>query len=234
MTKRILWLIAARSGSKSIPHKNIKLLGGHPLLTYRIRSVIDADLSSDLWISTDSKEYAAIAKEYGAEVPFMRPKELSNDTSSSIAVVLHAMEHAKKLNKEYDYIGLLEPTSPFIKPNQLRRALSLLQENEEALAVVAVVESRPHKIFVQKDSKYLAELSKNLADIRVLGRQEFEKEITPSGGFYISKWDAFLKNKSFYTSRTLSFEVDEVSGVEIDEPMDWHFAEFVIKNKLNE
>jgi len=234
MKKRILWLITARSGSKSIPHKNIKLLGGHPLLSYRIKSVIDTDFGYDIWISTDSKEYALIAKEYGAEVPFIRPIELSNDTSSSTAVVLHAMEHAKKNNKEYDYIGVLEPTSPFIKSRHLNEAVNLLQENEEALAVVAVKESRPHKIFIQKDGKYLVELSKNLESLNVLGRQAFEKEITPSGGFYISKWAAFLEKKSFYTPKTLSFVVDEISGVEIDEPIDWHFAEFIFKNKLND
>ena len=65
-------------------------------------------------------------------------------------------------------------------------------------------------------------------------RQEFEKEITPSGGFYISKWSAFIENKTFYTSKTLSFEVDEVSGLEIDEPLDWEFAEFIVLKKLNE
>ncbi len=232
--KKILWLIAARGGSKSIPDKNIKILGNQPLISYRIQSAIATQISSDIWVSTDSEKYAKIAKEFGAETPFLRPKELSNDTSSSTAVVLHAMEHAKKMNKEYDYIGLLEPTSPFIKSSHLNEAINLLQENEEALAVVAVTESRPHKIFIQKESKYLVELSKNLENLKDLGRQAFEKEITPSGGFYISKWDAFLEKKSFYTSKTLSFEVDEISGVEIDEPIDWHFAEFIFKNKLND
>lgn len=232
MKKKILWLITARSGSKSIPHKNIKLLGGHPLLSYRIKSVIKSDFNYDMWISTDSKEYASIASKYGAEVPYIRPKELSNDNSSSTDVVLHAMEHAKKTNKEYDYIGVLEPTSPFIKSSHLNEAINLLEENEAASAVVAVKESRTNKIFIQKESKYLVELSKNLDDLKTLGRQAFEKEITPSGGFYISKWSDFLKNKTFYTSKTLGYEVDEISGVEIDEPIDWHFSEFIFNNKL--
>ena len=234
MKKKILWLLTARSGSKSIPHKNIKPLGGHPLFSYRIKSVINTDFDYDLWISTDSKEYASIAKEYGADVPYIRPKELSRDTSSSTDVVLHAMDYAKKMNKKYDYIGLLEPTSPFIKSSQLNEAVNLLLENKEASAVVAVKESRPHKIFIQKEGKYLVELSKNLENLKFSGRQAFEKEITPSGGFYISKWDVFLEKKSFYTSKTLSFEVDEISGVEIDEPIDWHFAEFIFKNKLHD
>ena len=232
MKKKILWLITARSGSKSIFHKNIKLLGGHPLLSYRIESVKETRSSHDLWITTDSKSYASIAQKYGAEVPFIRPEELSTDIASSVDVVLHAMENARKSNKEFDYIGLLEPTSPFITSNQLDGAITLLEENKEALAVVAVKETRPHKIFIQKESMFLEELSLNLEQLKNIGRQEFEKEITPSGGFYISKWNTFLEKKSFYTSKTLSFEVDEISGIEIDEPLDWEFAEFII-NKRN-
>ena len=231
MKKKILWLIAARSGSKSIIHKNIKLLGGHPLLSYRIKSVKETRSSHDLWITTDSESYASIAQKYGAEVPFIRPEELSTDIASSVDVVLHAMKYAKKSNKEFDYVGLLEPTSPFITSNQLDRAISLLDENKEALAVVAVRETRPHKIFIQRESMFLEELSLNLERLKNIGRQEFEKEITPSGGFYISKWNTFLEKKSFYTSKTLSFEVDEISGLEIDEPLDWEFAEFIITKR---
>jgi N-acylneuraminate cytidylyltransferase/CMP-N,N'-diacetyllegionaminic acid synthase len=98
-----------------------------------------------------------------------------------------------------------------------------------------VVESRPHKIFIQEESEFLVELAENFEGLKNLGRQAFKKEITPSGGFYISRWEAFLENKSFYTSKTLSYEVDEISGLEIDELLDWDFAEFIIKNKqINE
>lgn len=232
MKKTILWLIPARSGSKSIVHKNIKLLGGHPLLTYRIESVKKTRNSYDLWITTDSELYASIAQKYGAEIPFIRPIELSTDIASSVDVVLHAMEYAKKSGKEYDYIGLLEPTSPFITSYQLDGALDLLDKNKNALAVVAVKETRPHKIFIQRDSMFLEELSQSLKHLKNVGRQLFEKEITPSGGFYISRWNTFLEMKSFYTSKTLSFKVDAVSGLEIDEPFDWEFAEFII-NKRN-
>ena len=234
MKKEILWLVAARSGSKSIPNKNIKLLGDHPLLSFRIKSVLKSKFKHDLWISTDSKDYALIAKNYGAEAPFLRPDELSNDNSSSIDVVLHAMNHAKNKGKEYDFIGLLEPTSPFIKTEDLDAALNLLQNDEDATAIVAVKESRPNKIFIQKKSKYLTELSVNLDDLKKLTRQSFDKEITPSGGFYISRWDSFISYKSFYNKKTLAYEVDEISGINIDEPIDWNFAEFVFKNKLND
>ena len=232
MKEKILWLITARSGSKSIKNKNIKLLNGIPLIVHRIKSALSISKKENVWVSTDSEEYASIAREAGATIPFIRPKNLSTDTASSIDVVLHAMAFAKKSNKKFDYIGLLEPTSPFITSKQLVEAVSLLKENREALAVVSVKESRPHKIFIQKESIFLEELFLNLEKLERVGRQEFEKEITPSGGFYISKWNAFIEKKTFYTPKTLSFEVDEISGLEIDEPIDWEFAEFMI-SKLN-
>ena len=225
-------IIPARRGSKRIKNKNIRKINNIPMLGTTIQIAKKSKIFKRIIVSTDTEQIAKIAMEYGAEVPFIRPEELSTDIASSVDVVLHAMEYARKSNKEFDYIGLLEPTSPFITSNQLDGAISLLEENKEALAVVAVKETRPHKIFIQKESMFLEELSLNLEQLKNIGRQEFEKEITPSGGFYISKWNTFLEKKSFYTSKTLSFEVDEISGIEIDEPLDWEFAEFII-NKQN-
>ncbi|MFH6994884.1 cytidylyltransferase domain-containing protein [Flavobacterium sp. FlaQc-48] len=233
--KKILWLVTARSGSKSVPDKNIKFLGGHPLISYRIQSAKDTQLLGDVWVSTDSEKYATIAKDYGAEIPFMRPDYLATDEASSIDVVLHAMEYALKMNKKYDYIALLEPTSPFVKSYDLDKAVNLLSEDKMASAIVATKESRPNRIFIQKENKYLSELANNLKTLKKkLGRQLFHKEITPSGGFYISKWDAFLESKSFYTETTLSYLLDDISGLEIDEPLDWQFAEFIVEKKLFE
>lgn len=232
--KKILWVITARSGSKSIPNKNIKILGGNPLIKYMIESALNTDVSKDVWVSTDSKEYAKIALKFQAEVPFIRPSYLATDDASSFDVVLHAMEHATNNGLEYDYIGHLEPTNPFIKSMHLENALFLLENTEYASSVVATCETRVNTIFIQDDSKYLKTLANRLKNIKKLGRQYFKKEITPSGGLYISKWNEFLRNKSFYTQKTLSFEVDKVAGLEIDEPIDWEFAEFIMNKLKNE
>lgn len=228
--KKVLWLITARSGSKSIPDKNIKILGNQPLISYRIQTARNTQISSDIWVSTDSEKYAQIAKEYGAEIPFLRPDYLATDESSSVNVVLHAMDYAFSLGKKYDFIGLLEPTSPFVQSLDLEKAIDLLDKNENASSIVATRESRPNRIFIQKEDDYLSELADNLKLYTKLGRQSFGKEITPSGGFYISKWDDFIKTKSFYTEKTLSYLLDDISGLEIDEPLDWQFAEFIINN----
>ncbi len=229
---KILWLITARSGSKSIPDKNIKLLGGEPLLNYRIKTALSLGINSEVWISTDSEVYAKIAEKTGAKVPFIRPKNLAEDSTSSTDVVLHAMEYANNNGFSFNYIGLLEPTSPFIRRDYLINALEQLDRTLEATSIVAVKVQRPNTVFVQDDDKYLSEIANNLSKLKYLGRQEFRKQITPSGGFYISKWLDFMNNKSFYTSKTLSFMVDEISGLEIDEKIDWDFAEFLIEKKI--
>ena len=195
--KKILWLIAARSGSKSIPNKNIKILGGNPLIKYIIESALNTDISKDVWVSTDSKAYAKIALKYKAEVPFIRPRFLATDNASSFDVVLHAMEHAKKVGLKYEYIGLLEPTSPFLKSEHLENALFLLEKTNNASSIVASVETKINTIFIQENSKYLKILSKRLKNLKKLGRQNFKKEITPSGGLYISKWSDFLLTNLF-------------------------------------
>lgn len=234
MKYKILWLITARSGSKSIPNKNIKLLNGKPLLAHRILTALKTKCDSKVWVSTDSREYAEIAEKHGAQIPFIRPKELAQDNSNSIDVVLHAMHFAKENLFEFDFIGLLEPTSPFISENQLMDAVHQLASNNEAEAIVAVKESRPHTIFIQNEDVYLVELAKNLTNLSALGRQNFKKQITPSGGFYIARWNSFLQNKSFYTAKTLGFLVDDFSALEIDEPIDFLFAEFLTARLNNQ
>jgi CMP-N,N'-diacetyllegionaminic acid synthase len=230
--KKVLWIVVARSGSKSIPDKNIKLLGGQPLLNYRVKCGLLTTCSSDVWISTDSFTYAQIAKESGAYVPFLRPKILSGDKVKSADVILHAMEYAKSISAEYEFIGLLEPTSPFILPNDLDFAISRLDSNQNAESIVAVRESRPHTLFIQEEEMYLEKIANNLEKLNRIDRQAFKKEITPSGGFYISRWDSFVNLKTFYTKRTMGYEVDDISGIEIDEPLDWQFAEFIIEKQL--
>ena len=129
-------------------------------------------------------------------------------------------------------IGLLEPTSPFVYYSDLINAYSKLKNNENAESIVAVKETRPNTFFIQEENEFLDTISQRMEKIKSLGRQFFKKEITPSGGFYISKWNNFLNNKTFYTKRTLSFTLPEESSLEIDEPMDWNWAEYLIKNNI--
>lgn len=228
----ILWLVTARSGSKSIPDKNIKPLGEIPLLAYRIKSTLKIADPSNVWLSTDTEQYAEIGRSYGATVPFLRPVHLATDDTSSIDVVLHAMQFAEENAMQKKFIGLLEPTSPFVYADLIGDALATISKNEEAQAIVATRETRPNTIFIQNQSEYLEVLAENLANLKGLGRQIFAKQITPSGGFYISRWESLKSQKSFYTSRTLAFNVPSECELEIDEPMDWLMAEYLLEKKI--
>ena len=230
---RVLWLITARSGSKGIPNKNVKLLGGKPLLAHRILNTPPLHNGSDLWLSTDSSEYSKIAQSYGCKAPFLRPENLSDDSSSSIDVVLHAMDFAESQGMCFDYIGLLEPTSPFVTSVDLELALKDIENNINADSIVAVRENRPNTCFVQDEDRYLSSIANNIKELSKLGRQNFKRQITPSGGFYIARWNKFKEVRSFYTPNTLAYLVDDQSGLEIDEPLDWLIAEAIISNRKN-
>lgn len=232
LDKRVLWILAARSGSKSIQNKNIKLLAGQPLLSYRIKSALAFADKEDVIISTDSEQYAQIAESCGAKVPFIRPAELASDNAKSVDVVLHAMNWAESTGRVYDAVGLLEPTSPFITSKQLIGAVNSLFMEPEAESIVAVRETRPSTFYIQPNEKYLDKISYNITNQGSLRRQEEKQEITPSGGFYISKWDIFKQNKTFYSGKTLAFLVPDINGLEIDELLDWTWAEFLIEKKI--
>ncbi len=234
MNENILWLITARSGSKGIINKNIKELNNIPLIAYRIKTALTLSSSENVWISTDSIDYAKIAAKFGATVPFIRPENLASDNTSSMDVVLHAMKFAEGLGKYYDFIGLLEPTSPFVYFEDIKCALNELSENEKADSIVAVKESRPNTIFIQEESEFLDDICIKMKNASILARQNFKKEVTPSGGFYISKWKAFLEYKTFYTEKTLPYLLPEESTLEIDEVIDFEWAEFLTKtNKID-
>ena len=233
-TPKILWIVTARSGSKSIKHKNIKLLNGKPLMSYIIRSVIKSKYSEYVYISTDSLKYAKIAEKFGAKFEFLRPKDISSDSSSSNDAVLHLIKEINAESFNFDYVGLLEPTTPFISSEHINNAVAAITSDTSALSLIAVKKNRPNSFFIQDDDKYLTGIYKNILKKNSLVRQAFKDQITPCGGLYISSWSNFLKEKSFYTKKTIPFLIEEINSIEIDEPLDFMFAEFLIKNNYIE
>lgn len=227
----VLWLVAARSGSKGIPHKNVKALAGRPLMSYVVRSALSVAAPGDVWVSTDSPRYARLARRLGAATPFLRPARLATDEARSADVVLHAMDWAKKHGGARDFIALLEPTAPFVPAVELRRAAERLARDPRAEAIVAVRQVRPSTFYVQPESRYLDVLARRISKNGPLRRQDERVEVTPSGGFYIARWAAFLRRGTFYTPRTLAHRLDGAAGLEIDEPIDWAWAEFLLRTR---
>lgn len=231
--KKVLYLITARSGSKSIPNKNIYKLGGIELMNYKIKSALRVAPAEDVWLSTDSPLYAEIGRAAGARIPFLRPIELASDITPSVDVVIHAMDFAEKEGRRYDAVCLLEPPVPFVPYRFLLEAKNKLFENDNIENVLSVKRVSPGTFFIQEQAEYLYRIAENVRNNHGVKRRQDElPEITPSGCFYFAKWDRFKKNQSFYTDRTYAFLVENIYSIEIDEPLDLLWAEFLLEKSL--
>ncbi|MDQ3621886.1 MAG: acylneuraminate cytidylyltransferase family protein [Verrucomicrobiota bacterium] len=154
-------LIPARAGSKRIAHKNIRRLGNHPLIAYSIAAALNCELFAEVIVSTDSPEYAAIARHYGAEVPFLRPVELAEDTSPDIEWVELTLGKLKRGGRTFDCFSILRPTSPFRKPETIQRAWGefTAEDGVDSLRAVEKCKQHPGKMWVVRRRRMLPLLS---------------------------------------------------------------------------
>lgn len=227
---KLLGIIPARAGSKGVPGKNTKSLGGKPLIAYTIESAKQSSLI-DIIVSTDSEEIAAIALERGAAIPFMRPAELATDSAKSIDVVIHAVQEMQKQGKQYDAVVLLQPTNPFRPSGFIDKAINLFRENNcDALVSVLPVphEYNPHWVFEPDANGYL-HIATGDATI-IPRRQELPKAFYRDGCIYITRTDVLLSQQSFF-GKTLGYiEADPSLHVNIDTMEDWVIAERIASN----
>ena len=228
--KNILGLIPARGGSKGLPRKNIKPLLGKPLIAWTIEQALASKYLDRVVVSTDDKEIAEISKKYGAEVPFMRPKELAKDNAKGIDVVLHAIDWLKENDnrKQYDLIILLQPTSPLRTTEDIDKAIELLFL-KEAKAIVSVCEVDHHPLWANtlpedgsmKDFIRREVMNKN--------RQELPIFYRLNGAIYLAYCDYIKKQKSFFGEKTFAYIMPRERSVDIDDEIDLKLAEILIK-----
>lgn len=227
-----LAIIPARSGSKGLPDKNIKMLCGKPLLAWSIESALDSSYIDEVCVSTDSTKYADIAKAYGANVPFLRPKNLASDTSSSFEAIKHCIDFYKSQNKHFDYIILLEPTSPLRESSDINNAIHTLLANKEATSIVGIslCESSHPAFLVRLENGFLRPYE-NL-DFKPIRRQDLPETYFFEGSLYISECDALLKHKNFYHLQSLGYIVPKWKSLEIDDIDDFAMVEAMMKTHL--
>lgn len=231
---RTICIVPARGGSKGLPGKNKKMLIDRPLVAWPITSALDCPFIDQVICSTDDPEIQAIAIQYGAIAPFIRPADLSSDTAKTSDVILHAINYAEEiLGEYYDYVVLLEPTSPLTTSEDVSNAFNLLIANRtKATSIVGVskVESTHPEYDVRLDNQGF--ISPYLVDDFSLlrRRQEIEELYFLEGSVYISEVDAFKTHKSFYHSKTLGYEVPRWKSIEIDELIDFLMVETIMNN----
>ncbi len=230
----VLFVIAARGGSKGVPRKNIKLLGGMPLIAYKIISAQKCQYEKRIIVSTDDDEIASISKKYGADVPFIRPKELATDSASSIDVVLHAMDWITENDtRKYDYVCLLEPSSPFASYLDLDEAIRILDECQgDTLLGMKEAEVTTNFIHPLDENGGLSEFYYALENLSSLRRQDQRREYTMNGCMYISRWNYFVKNKMFHSVKSVPYIMPEEKSIEIDTLLDYEIARLFIENKI--
>lgn len=229
---KILALIPARGGSKRLPGKNIKLLGGLPLIVWTIRAALESKCCVDVLVSTDDQEIADISLAYGASVPWLRPPELSSDTATSIDVALHALDAYEEAHGPVDGLLLLQPTSPFRTADAIKRGVALFDTTCGIRPVVSVsaAESHPAWCFrVSKDgiTPFLGwnELKKR--------SQDLEPAWVLNGALYLISSDRLRKEQTFLTSDMLTLVMDEpCETMDIDTASDFTQCEAALSIKL--
>lgn len=231
LQKEILGIIPARGGSKGIPGKNIKLLNGKPLIAYTIEEAIKCDCIQKLIVSTDSSEIAAEAKQFGAEVPFIRPNNLATDTASSIEVVLHAVNWLKE--KECyipDIVLILQPTSPLRTASDIKNVLiEMINTNADSLA--SVCEAAAHPFWMKKieHGKLLPFFETPNSYTR---RQDLPEVYQLNGAIYAVKTNVLVEKKSIYGDDTRAYIMPAERSIDIDNMLDWRLAEILLKERI--
>lgn len=225
---RNLAIIPARSGSKGLKNKNIKLLDGKPLIAYTIEAALKSEIFTDIIVSTDSKEYKDIAESYGAWVPFLRPKELSEDKTSTNDVIENVLMTLEKMGKIYNNFMILQPTSPLRDEVDIKAAFDLFI-NRHANSVVSMCECEHSPLLTtQLDDK--KRLDGFLSDFNCSRRQDFNKFYRLNGAIYLVNADYFIQYRDFYNNNSYAYIMDLHRSVDIDDINDFNYAEFLIKN----
>lgn len=226
---KVLYLIPAREGSKSIPGKNIKELNGKRLIYYTIDAAREVSDDKDICVSTDSKRIADIVAEYGLEVPFLRPKQFSADHSPTSDVIKHAYNFYRAEGIEYDIIALLQPTSPFRNGQHIKEALDIFQFDLDLVVSVCKTKANPYFVLFEKDNHGLLVKSKKGNFDR---RQDCPTVYQLNGAIYLLNSiaiDRYMVNK---INRIKGYEMDEIHSIDIDDLLDWEFAEFLLQKGL--
>lgn len=225
-----LAIIPARSGSKGLKDKNIKLLNGKPLMAYTIEAALESKQFETVMVSTDSEEYAKIARKYGAEVPFLRSQETSRDTSSTWDTVDEVLNNYLVQGKQFDTFAVLQPTSPLRNSTHIQQAYETFNE-KNAKAVVSVCETE-HSPLICNTLNDSQELTNFINKNRMIRRQEMQKYYRLNGAIYISDIDFYNEDHYLYREGSYAYIMDSMDSIDIDTMLDFVIAECIIRGKL--
>lgn len=225
-----LFLITARGGSKGIPHKNIKLLNGKPLIYYAIDVARQFVSDDDICVSTDGDDIIKTVEDYGLNVPFKRPGELASDTAGSYEVILHAVQYYEQQGKKYDNVVLLQPTSPFRTKEDVEGCIAKYDDTCDMVVSVKPASANPYYDIFEEDPNGHLIISKGGG--KITRRQEAPKCYEYNGAVYVINVKS-LESMHMNDFRKIRFyEMNEIHSVDLDTMLDWKYAELLIQEKL--
>jgi CMP-N,N'-diacetyllegionaminic acid synthase len=226
----MLIVIPARGGSKGIPRKNVRLLGGKPLIGYSIELALGLTTPAHICVSTDDEEIAAVAKSYGVPVPFRRPAHLASDMAGTYEVLLHALEYYRVQGHCYTEVLLLQPTSPFRRLEQVQEAIALYEPSVDM--VVSVVESanNPYYNLFEEGTEGFLHVSK-------LGggytrRQDCPKVYAYNGSIYVIGVASLERGALHTFERVRKYVMPAEYSIDLDTLHDWQYAEWLLEAGL--
>lgn len=223
---KVLAVIPARGGSKGLPGKNIKPLNDKPLIAWSIESANASKLINKTIVSTDDSKIIDVAKKFGANIPFVRPEELSSDTATTKDVLIHALNELKNLDETYDYLVLLQPTTPFRKAGDIDKMIQIAQQsNSDMVVSVKETSSNPYYVLFEEDENGFLQKSKPSSFTR---RQDCPTVYEYNGSIYVIKVSALMAKDSLSFDKTIKYLMDEFHSVDIDSQFDLDFAEFLL------
>lgn len=222
---KVLALIPARGGSKSIPRKNIMPLAGKPLIGWTIDAARASFGIDRLVVSTEDEEIATVARQFGADIPFMRPAELAADDTPSIAPVVHAIQQLPC----YDWLLLLQPTSPLRSVADIEGILNFCRTSGESSAVsVCEVGKHPYWMYHRDGSHRLKAIIRGRPEIT--RRQDLPPAYTLNGALYLARTDWLIEHKTFIGPDTLGYVMPPERSADLDTFQDWRWIEYLIEH----
>lgn len=226
--RRVLAMIPARSGSKGIPHKNVKLLAGKPLMGYTIEAALGSCYVDEVMVSTDSEEYAAVARSLGAKVPFLRPQALAADTSKTIDAVIHVREAYRERGEGFGVLLLLQATSPFRTTEDIDGALEFFAaRGRDGVVSISRCEVSPLLIRTNHDGRL-----ENLLDAgSTVRRQDMREYYVVNGAIYVNEMES-LTSETSLNDNPNGFVIPESHALDIDEPIDFLVAQALMGSEM--
>jgi CMP-N,N'-diacetyllegionaminic acid synthase len=228
--------IPARSGSKRVKNKNIRLLKGHPLIAYTIAAAKESQIFSEIIVSTDNKEIKEIAKYYGAEVPVLRPKKFAHDLSPDIEWIKHILEFLRGKKKDDSHLAILRPTSPFRQANTIKRAWKqyLSESNIDSLRAVEKCRQHPAKMWLVENNRIkpvMIGYDENKTPWHSKPYQALPVVYVQNASLEITKAQVIFKKNTISGEIISPFITENWEGYDINDEKDWFYAEKLLEEK---